>query len=113
MMAGAKKRLQQFVGKFAEAVLSGREDIEIWGDGEQTRSFMYIDDCIEGTMRIMQKEDLREPLNLGCDHLVTINQLVSIVERIAGVSAEATLPAQMHLRACGVATATTRCLRAP
>ena len=58
-------------------------DIEIWGDGEQTRSFMYIDDCVEGLVRLMAS-DYREPLNLGTDRLVTINGLVDLVSEIAG-----------------------------
>ena len=58
--------------------------IEIWGDGEQTRSFMYIDDCLEGTLRIAAS-DVVEPLNLGSSELVSINQLVSVVEEIAGI----------------------------
>jgi GDP-D-mannose 3', 5'-epimerase len=57
--------------------------IEVWGDGEQTRSFMYVDDCVEGLMRLMAS-DFREPLNLGTDELVTINGLVDLVARIAG-----------------------------
>jgi nucleoside-diphosphate-sugar epimerase len=59
-------------------------EIEIWGDGEQTRSFMYIDDCLVGSNAIMAS-DILEPLNLGSNELVTINQLVDIVEDIAGV----------------------------
>ena len=70
--------------KVAEAKLAGTGEIEIWGDGEQTRSFMYIDDCIEGTLRITES-DHGEPLNLGSSQLVSINQLVDIVEAIAGV----------------------------
>jgi len=58
-------------------------NIEVWGDGEQTRSFMYIDDCVEGLIRIMAS-DCRDALNLGTDELVTINGLVDIVSRIAG-----------------------------
>jgi GDP-D-mannose 3',5'-epimerase len=58
-------------------------EIEVWGDGEQTRSFMYIDDCVEGLIRIMAS-DYREPLNLGSNELVSINELVDIVSRIAG-----------------------------
>src|SRR3984893_5046232 len=58
-------------------------EIEVWGDGEQTRSFMYIDDCVEGLIRIMASE-YPEPLNLGTDELVTINELVNLVARIAG-----------------------------
>ena len=61
-------------------------EIEIWGDGEQTRSFMYIDDCVYGTSILMDSE-VTEPLNLGSAQLVTINELVSIVEEIAGAQA--------------------------
>ena len=57
-------------------------DIEVWGDGEQTRSFMYIDDCIEGLVRVMAS-DFAEPLNLGTDRLVTINELIDLVSDIA------------------------------
>ena len=58
-------------------------DIEVWGDGEQTRSFMYIDDCVEGLVRLMAS-DYAEPLNLGTDRLVTINQLIDLVSDVAG-----------------------------
>jgi GDP-D-mannose 3',5'-epimerase len=58
-------------------------EIEVWGDGEQTRSFMYVDDCVEGLIRIMAS-DYRDFLNLGTDELVTINELVDLVARIAG-----------------------------
>jgi GDP-D-mannose 3',5'-epimerase len=81
---GREKAPAAICRKVAEAKLSGRHEIEIWGDGEQTRSFMYIDDCLTGTMKIMQS-DVLEPLNLGSTELVTINQLVDIVEEIAGV----------------------------
>jgi GDP-D-mannose 3', 5'-epimerase len=64
--------------------LSGEHDIEIWGDGHQTRSFMYIDDCTFGARRIMHSE-VTEPLNLGSDEGVSINQLVDIIENVAGV----------------------------
>jgi len=57
--------------------------IEIWGDGEQTRSFCYVDDCLEGTYRLMES-NYKEPLNIGSDRLVTINQLVDIICNIAG-----------------------------
>jgi GDP-D-mannose 3',5'-epimerase len=60
-------------------------EIEVWGDGEQTRSFMYIDDCVEGLMRLMAS-NYQKPLNLGTDELVTINGLVGMVSRIAGKS---------------------------
>ncbi|HKE98123.1 MAG TPA: NAD-dependent epimerase/dehydratase family protein [Actinomycetes bacterium] len=59
------------------------EDIEIWGDGEQTRSFCYIDDCVEGIHRLM-RSDHGEPLNLGTDHLVTINELARLILQISG-----------------------------
>ena len=67
--------------KVAQALDNG--EIEVWGDGEQTRSFMYVDDCVEGLIRIMAS-DHREPLNLGSDELVTINGLVDMVSKIAG-----------------------------
>jgi nucleoside-diphosphate-sugar epimerase len=57
--------------------------IEIWGDGEQTRSFLYIDECLEGTLRLA-RSDVREPLNIGSDEMVTINQLAHMVADIAG-----------------------------
>jgi len=81
---GREKAPAAICRKVIEAKLSGRREIEIWGDGEQTRSFMYIDDCLEGTHRIMES-DVEEPLNLGSDRLVTINQLVDMVEAIAGI----------------------------
>lgn len=65
------------------AITPDRGEIEVWGDGEQTRSFMYIDDCVEGLRRIMAS-DCRDALNLGTDELVTINQLVDIISDIAG-----------------------------
>lgn len=65
------------------ALAKSGDDIEIWGDGKQTRSYMYIDDCVEGLLRLMSS-DCREPLNLGTDRLVTINDLVNIVSTIAG-----------------------------
>jgi GDP-D-mannose 3',5'-epimerase len=70
--------------KVAMAIISGSNEIEIWGDGEQSRSFMYIDDCLRGTQRLLHS-GVEEPLNIGSDELVTINQLVDIVEDIAGV----------------------------
>ncbi|WP_419995440.1 NAD-dependent epimerase/dehydratase family protein [Streptomyces boninensis] len=70
--------------KIAVAALTGKREVEIWGDGEQTRSFMYIDDCVEGTLRIA-RSGVTEPLNLGSDQLVSINQLYALVEDIAGV----------------------------
>jgi GDP-D-mannose 3',5'-epimerase len=84
---GREKAPAAICRKIAEAKVSKNHAIEIWGDGEQTRSFMYIDDCVRGTKDIAHG-DLIEPVNLGSSELVTINQLVSIVEDIAGVSVE-------------------------
>ena len=81
---GREKAPAAICRKVIEAKLSGRHEIEIWGDGNQTRSFMFIDDCVEGTQRIMES-DLEEPINLGSSELVTINQLVTVAEEIAGV----------------------------
>ncbi len=64
------------------ALVNDGGEIEVWGDGEQTRSYCYIDDCVDGILRLM-RSDHREPLNLGSDRLVTINQLVDIVARAA------------------------------
>ncbi len=81
---GREKAPAALCRKVIEALRSGSRDIEVWGDGEQTRSFMYIDDCLFGTLTLMAS-DVREPLNIGSDELVTINQLLDIVEEIAGV----------------------------
>lgn len=80
---GREKAPAALCRKFIEAKLTGKNEIEIWGDGEQQRSFMYIDDCLEGTQRLMNG-DVTEPLNIGSDELVTINQLASILEEITG-----------------------------
>ncbi len=81
---GREKAPAAICRKVAEARLSGRHTIDIWGDGEQTRSFTYIDDCVTGTQRLMDS-DVCDPLNIGSAELVTINQLVDIVEEIAGI----------------------------
>jgi nucleoside-diphosphate-sugar epimerase len=81
---GREKAPAAICRKVVEAKLSGNHEIEIWGDGHQTRSFMYIDDCTRGTIAIAESE-IHEPLNLGSSELVTINQLVDTVEDIAGV----------------------------
>jgi nucleoside-diphosphate-sugar epimerase len=80
---GREKAPAAMCRKVIAAQLSGADEIEVWGDGEQTRSFMYIDDCLHGTRALMASE-VREPLNIGSDELVTINQLLDIVEVIAG-----------------------------
>lgn len=81
---GREKAPAAICRKIAVARLTGNSEIEIWGDGEQTRSFCYIDDCITGLHKLM-RSDYSEPLNLGQDRMVTINELVDIIAGIAGV----------------------------
>ena len=81
---GREKAPSAICRKVIEAKASGRHEIEIWGDGEQTRSFMYIDDCVHGT-RMLLASDVAQPVNIGSSELVSINRLVDIVEEIAGV----------------------------
>ena len=81
---GREKAPAAICRKVISAKLSGKHEIEVWGDGHQTRSFMWIDDCVKGIQMIMNG-DYAEPLNLGSSELVSINQLVDIVEDIAGV----------------------------
>ena len=82
---GREKAPAALCRKVIQAKESGDHTINIWGDGHQTRSFMYIDDCIKGTLAITDS-DILEPINLGSNELVTINQLVDIVEDIAGIT---------------------------
>jgi len=86
---GREKAPAAVCRKIALAEITGNHEIEIWGDGYQTRSFMYIDDCVKGSQMIMQGES-SDPVNLGSSELVSINQLVDIVEKIAGISCERT-----------------------
>jgi GDP-D-mannose 3',5'-epimerase len=81
---GREKAPAAICRKVAMAKLSGERDVEIWGDGEQTRSFCYIDDCVEGVYRLM-RSDYGQPINLGQDRMVTINELADMVFEIAGV----------------------------
>jgi nucleoside-diphosphate-sugar epimerase len=81
---GREKAPAAICRKVIEAKLSGRHEIEIWGDGKQTRSFQWIDDCVKGTQMIMNG-DFVEPLNLGSSELVSINKLVDLAEEIAGL----------------------------
>jgi len=86
---GREKAPAALCRKVIEAKDSGRHAIVIWGDGTQTRSFMYIDDCIQGIDMIMHCDDLiATPINLGSSELVSINELVSLIEEIAGVRLE-------------------------
>ena len=81
---GREKAPAAVCRKVIQAKMNGTNEIEIWGDGKQTRSFMYIDDCTKGTQMIAES-DILEPINLGSDELVTINQLVDLAEEIGDV----------------------------
>lgn len=82
---GREKAPAALCRKIAIAKLTGNPEIEIWGDGEQTRSFCYIDDCVTGIYRLMRSE-YADPLNLGQDRLISIDQLADVVASIAGIS---------------------------
>ncbi|HLU37700.1 MAG TPA: NAD-dependent epimerase/dehydratase family protein [Thermomicrobiales bacterium] len=84
---GREKAPAALCRKIARAKLSGNPEVEIWGDGEQTRSFCYIDDCVEGLYRLMQS-DYSEPLNLGQDRMVSINELADIIADVAEIPIE-------------------------
>jgi len=79
---GGKEKAPAAISRKVAMTPNGSE-IQVWGDGEQTRSFMYVDDCVEGLLRLMAS-NYREPLNLGNDRLISINELVDLVSRIAG-----------------------------
>jgi nucleoside-diphosphate-sugar epimerase len=82
---GREKAPAALCRKIAIAKLTGNPEIEIWGDGEQTRSFCYVDDCVEGIYRLM-RSDYREPLNLGQDRMLSIDQLADIIAATAGIA---------------------------
>ena len=84
---GREKAPAALSRKIIEAKKSGNLKIEVWGDGEQTRTFMYIDDCITGLDKLMES-DFSDPINLGRSELVSINQLIDIISEIAGVEVE-------------------------
>jgi len=84
---GREKAPAALSRKIAHAKLSGDHTIEVWGDGEQSRSFMYIDDCVRGSQEILAGDNV-EPVNLGSAELVTINQMIGILEDIAGIKVE-------------------------
>jgi nucleoside-diphosphate-sugar epimerase len=86
---GREKAPAAICRKVIEARISGKHEIEIWGTGDQTRSFMYIDDCTYGIQAILEN-DVPEPINLGSSELVTINQLVDLAEEIAGIKLKRT-----------------------
>jgi GDP-D-mannose 3',5'-epimerase len=81
---GREKAPAALCRKIATAVLTGASSIEIWGDGEMTRTFMYVDDCVHGTQLIARSHHA-EPVNLGSEELVSINTLATLIEQIAGV----------------------------
>ncbi len=81
---GREKAPAAMCRKIAMSHITGDPVIEVWGDGEQTRSFCYVDDCVEGIYRLMQS-DFRDPLNLGQDRMISINELVDMVAGAAGV----------------------------
>jgi GDP-D-mannose 3', 5'-epimerase len=82
---GREKAPAALCRKIALAAITGRHEIEVWGDGGQTRSFMYVDDCIEGTLRVTAG-DSAVPVNVGSSELVSINQMIDIIEKIAGIT---------------------------
>ena len=82
---GREKAPAAICRKVIEAKLSGKHEIEIWGDGHQTRSFMYIDDCVLGIQKILHSANVTMPINLGSSELVSINQLADLAEEIAGI----------------------------
>jgi GDP-D-mannose 3', 5'-epimerase len=80
-----RRRRRRSAGRCDRGGDHGNHEIEIWGDGTQTRSFMYIDDCVKG-INLITHSDILEPINLGSSELVSINQLVDIAEDIAGIA---------------------------
>ena len=81
---GKEKAPAAICRKIANAIINKKEEIEIWGDGEQTRTFLFVDDCIEGTLRLFNSNH-SEPTNIGSDEQVSINQMADIIEKISGV----------------------------
>jgi nucleoside-diphosphate-sugar epimerase len=82
---GKEKAPAAMCRKVAEAMKNNRNEIEIWGDGLQTRSFLYIDECLEAIRRLMDSKDFRGPVNIGSEEMVTINQLAEYVMEIAKI----------------------------
>jgi nucleoside-diphosphate-sugar epimerase len=84
---GREKAPAAICRKVATAAITGDHTIDVWGDGLQTRTFMYVDDCVRGTRTILDG-DHPDPVNLGSDELVTINQMIDIVQEIAGITVD-------------------------
>ena len=82
---GREKAPAAMCRKVATAKLTGNHEIEIWGDGEQTRSFCYIDDCVKG-LRLLMESGHQDPINLGQDRLISINELADLVSAAAGIA---------------------------
>ena len=82
---GREKAPAAMCRKIAEAKANQRQTIDVWGDGTITRSFCYVDDCVEGILRLTES-DHHEPINVGSDELVTVNELISVVQRVANVN---------------------------
>ena len=93
-----EKKLQlHYVEKIIKAKNESKNEVEVWGDGMQTRTFLYIDDCIEGTLRLFES-DYSEPVNIGSDEQVSINQMIEIIEGISGIKIEKKIPARKTKR---------------
>ena len=86
---GREKAPAALCRKVAFARLTGAREVQVWGDGRQTRSFCYVDDAVEGTLRVMHG-DYSHPLNVGSDVLVTVDELLSVIEEVAGTSLKRT-----------------------
>jgi len=86
---GREKAPAALCRKIAECVVTGQHEIDVWGDGLQTRSFMLVDDCVKGT-RMLMESDVADPINIGSSELVTINGLIDIISDIAGITVERT-----------------------
>ncbi|HSM65508.1 MAG TPA: NAD-dependent epimerase/dehydratase family protein [Ilumatobacteraceae bacterium] len=82
---GREKAPAALCRKIAECVVEGRDEVEVWGDGEQTRSFMFVDDCVQGS-RMLMESDVTDPINIGSSELVSINGLIDIISDIAGIT---------------------------
>jgi len=85
---GKEKAPAAICRKVAEAIRDNKKYIEIWGDGKQTRSFLYIDECLEGIRRLMDSDTFSGPVNIGSEEMVTINHLAELIMEIAGVKLE-------------------------
>lgn len=86
-IGGREKAPAALCRKVAECAISGNNEIDVWGDGLQTRSFMFVDDCVKGTKMLMES-DVVDPINIGSSELVTINGLIDIISDIAGITVE-------------------------